>query len=70
MLIELPNGDWTDPKAVIGLRLLDDKTYGPRVIIETTGQNGAHLVSFDDADAAKGWVKKFGADCNEAALAV
>lgn len=65
MLIELPNRDWIDPKAVQGVRLITDsiEKYGPRVTIDACGQQGLHLIAFDDIEAAREWIKKFGADC-------
>lgn len=69
MLIELPDGNWIDPKAVTGVRVMDDVDHGPRVAIDTLGRPALHYFTFDDADAARGWVKQFGTDCNAALAA-
>lgn len=66
MLIELPNGDWIDPKVVQALRFLDDDWHGPRVGIDAQGTPAWQCLMFDDAESARGWMKKFGTDCNAA----
>ena len=65
MLIELPNGDWVDPKAVQGVRLMNDKQFGPRVAIDAYGQSAHFFFHMDDAEAARAWVKDFCTKCNE-----
>lgn len=65
MLIELPNGDWLDPGMINSVRLRLGGDSGPKVIINTFLEDVTHLVEFDSADAARGWVKAFGEECNE-----
>lgn len=64
MLLELPDGNWIDPNSVQGIRILDDRELGPRIVIDAFGQHCLYLIRFDDIEAARGWLKKFGAECN------
>lgn len=68
MLIELPNGDWVDPNAVQGVRLANDKDYGPRVIIDAQGTQALYYFVMDDIEAARAWVADFARKCNNARL--
>lgn len=65
MLIELPNGDWVDPGAVQGVRMMNDKQFGPRVVIDASGTQALYFFHMDDAEAARAWVKDFCSKCND-----
>lgn len=67
MLVELPDGDWLDPRSVRGLMLLDDRSYGPRVRIDLSGSVQLKLIEFDNVETARAWRAEFARRCNEAA---
>jgi hypothetical protein len=66
MLLELPTGDWVDPIVVAGIHYLNDKTYGPRIVIDTQKEVARYFLPFDDAESALGWRKDFGTKVNSA----
>jgi len=47
MLIELPNGDWIDPSAVLGLRIDIAQAGRTRVVIDTRTPGISYSIEFD-----------------------
>lgn len=64
MFVKLPNGDWINPNAIAGVRVMVNDKLGPRVVIDTTQHCGHHMIEFDNPEAARAWAEKFGQDCN------
>lgn len=58
-LIEMANGDWINTNTVSAIRVLSAE-IGPRVVIDTPGQFGHHMLRFDDDTSAKEWAREFG----------
>jgi len=67
MLIELPNGQWTDPEQVVGVFPLLDDAHGPRVRIDLRDRACA-LIRFTSIDEAAVWAGEFARGVNAAFL--
>lgn len=65
-LVELPNGDWIRPDTVAGFRVVTDKQFGPRVILDSTVGVQTRVIEFDSEDAARCWASAFGKIINDA----
>ena len=63
MLIDLPNGNWIDHAAVMGVRVINSSD-GIRVLIHTS-QGYLEDIPFASADSAVAWTLHFSQMCRE-----
>lgn len=62
-VIELPNGDYIDPRVVREIRVIVGDDLGPRGLIDTVAGN-TRIIGFEAAHEAYAWKHAFAAAVN------